>query len=266
MSTVQAISDKRVVKKAEKHLKRHHDEVYWLIWRIGIETGLRITDITNLSYENINFETGEVVVTESKGTLARQARARHKVLKSIKSELLDHYKRDHTKLLSVYVCDHRYIANLVPRSWKKDLQNRLEAATKTAPAKKRVAYLSPRTLIALKKRREQWQGKDSGLVFSRSTLMSNRAKRLQGVISRQSCWRVFSCLSLYIDELRQHKIGCHSLRKIFARHLYHSTNMDIGLVATIIGHQSVSTTLRYIGISDEDTKQAQLRLFDYFFV
>lgn len=84
MSTVQAISDKRVVKKAEKYLKRHHDEVYWLIWRIGIETGLRITDITKLSYDNINFESGEVTVIESKGTLARQARARHKVLKSVK--------------------------------------------------------------------------------------------------------------------------------------------------------------------------------------
>ena len=58
MSTVQAISDKRILKKAEKYLKRHHDEVYWLIWRIGIETGLRITDITKLGYDNINFESG----------------------------------------------------------------------------------------------------------------------------------------------------------------------------------------------------------------
>ncbi|WP_228286548.1 tyrosine-type recombinase/integrase [Vibrio campbellii] len=128
-----------------------------------------------------------------------------------------------------------------------------------------MAYLSSRTLTALKKRRKLWQGKDSGLIFSRATLASNRAKRQRGVISRQACWRVFSCLSCCIEELRQHKIGCHSLRKIFARHLYHSSDMDIGLVATIIGHQSVSTTLRYIGISDEDTRRAQLRLFDYFF-
>ncbi|KIF48517.1 integrase [Vibrio owensii 47666-1] len=265
MSTVQAISDKRILKKAEKYLKRHHDEVYWLIWRIGIETGLRITDITKLGYDNINFESGEVVVIESKGTLARQARARHKVLKSIKNELLNYYKRDHTKLLSVYVCDYRNVAGLVPRSWNKSVQARLEEATKNAPVKKRIAYLSPRTLTALKKRRRMWQDKDNGLIFSRSTLASNRAKRQRGVISRQACWSVFSCLSRCIDELRQYKIGCHSLRKIFARHLYHSSDMDIGLVATIIGHQSVSTTLRYIGISDEDTKRAQLRLFDYFF-
>ncbi|UTZ43535.1 tyrosine-type recombinase/integrase [Vibrio campbellii] len=264
----QAISDKRVVKKAEKYLKRHHDEVYWLIWRIGIETGLRITDITNitkLSYDNINFESGEVTVIESKGTLARQARARHKVLKSVKNELLNYYKRDHAKLLSVYVCDYRNIVDLVPRSWKHSIEVRLAEATKSAPVKKRVAYLSSRTLTALKKRRKLWQGKDSGLIFSRATLASNRAKKQHGVISRQACWRVFSCLSCCIEELRQHKIGCHSLRKIFARHLYHSSDMDIGLVATIIGHQSVSTTLRYIGISDEDTKRAQLRLFDYFF-
>ncbi|WP_104037032.1 tyrosine-type recombinase/integrase [Vibrio jasicida] len=265
MSTVQAISDKRLVKKAEKYLKSHHDEVYWLIWRIGIETGLRITDITKLGYDNINFESGEVVVIESKGTLARQARARHKVLKSVKNELLNYYKRDHTKLLSVYVCDYRHITDLVPRCWKDSVQTRLEEATKSAPVKKRVAYLSPRTLTALKKRQRVWQGRDSGFIFSRATLGSNRAKRQRGVISRQACWRVFSCLSCCIDELRQHKIGCHSLRKTFARHLYHSSDMDIGLVATIIGHQSVATTLRYIGISDEDTRRAQLRLFDYFF-
>ncbi len=150
MSTVQSISDKRVVKKAEKYLKRHHDEVYWLIWRIGIETGLRITDITKLSYDNINFESGEVTVIESKGTLARQARARHKVLKSVKNELLNYYKRDHAKLLSVYVCDYRNIVDLVPRSWKHSIEVRLEEATKSAPVKKRVAYLSSRTLTALK--------------------------------------------------------------------------------------------------------------------
>lgn len=264
MSAVQVISDKRLLKKAERHIKHHHGDTYWLIWRIGIETGLRIGDLSRLKYENINFQTGEVTVIESKGTLARQARARHKVLKNVKNELLNHYKNNSTKLLSVYVCDYRNILSHVPRTWKKGIEHRLEDATKNAPVKKRVAYLRSDTLKALRKREQKWQGKDQGNVFSRATLCSNRAKNSKGVISRQACWQVFSSLSGYISELCHYKLGCHSLRKIFARHLYQSNDKDIGLVASIIGHQSVTTTLRYIGISDEDTRRAQVRLFEHF--
>lgn len=265
MSAVQVISDKRLLKKAEKHIKHHHGETYWLIWRIGIETGLRIGDLSRLKYENINFETGEVTVIESKGTLARQARARHKVLKNVKNELLSHYRHNSSKLLAVYVCDYRNIVEHAPVAWRKNIQRRLEEATKTASVKKRVAYLRPVTLKALKKRQIKWQGKDGGSVFSRATLGSNRAKNSKGVISRQACWQVFSSLSRYVGGLYHYKLGCHSLRKIFARHLYQSNHNDIGLVATIIGHQSVATTLRYIGISDEDIRQAQIRLFEHFF-
>lgn len=50
--------------------------------------------------------------------------------------------------------------------------------------------------------------------------------------------------------------GTHSVRKYFATRVYLENNYDIELVRVLLQHSSVSTTQRYIGISQERVESA----------
>lgn len=54
----------------------------------------------------------------------------------------------------------------------------------------------------------------------------------------------------YLGKGYEH-IGTHSFRKMFATKCYIASGNDIELVCRLLQHSSVSTTRRYIGISDE---------------
>ncbi|TPA13958.1 integrase, partial [Vibrio parahaemolyticus] len=71
MATVQPIANKQHLLLAEQHIKANHDEAYWLLWRIGCETGFRVTDITEIRYSEVNWQTGVISIAENKGTKAR---------------------------------------------------------------------------------------------------------------------------------------------------------------------------------------------------
>lgn len=59
------------------------------------------------------------------------------------------------------------------------------------------------------------------------------------------------------------RVGCHSMRKTFARHLYEATGRDIALLMRTIGHSSPAMSLRYIGITGDEELSAQDKLFAY---
>lgn len=265
MSKVSPIVDKRDLKRAEAHLKKHFDEAYYLIWRIGVETGLRITDITELKYHDINFDSGKVRVMENKGTRARKTKAKMHVLKQVKQELLTFFQGSKRLLLKIHTTSATDILNVLPSTWKKPVASRLNEAEMRSAPRWREAYISPQTLRRLKKRQAHYQSIDGGWVFARRTFTSNRVRNQTGVISRQACWKVFSQLTSVLNRTKKTalKIGCHSMRKSFARHLYLSSGKDICLLMEVIGHQSVATTLRYIGVKEDEACDAQLSLHRY---
>ena len=51
------------------------------------------------------------------------------------------------------------------------------------------------------------------------------------------------------------KLATHSLRKSFAQRVYEQSN-DIYLVQELLGHKSVSTTQRYLGVNYADARTA----------
>ena len=51
------------------------------------------------------------------------------------------------------------------------------------------------------------------------------------------------------------KLATHSLRKSFAQRVYEQSN-DIYLVQELLGHKSVSTTQRYLGVNYADARAA----------
>lgn len=264
MAYVNPIANKQNVMMAEQHIKANYDRAFFLIWRVGIETGFRITDITEIRYSDINFERGTVTIAENKGTKARKARARLKVLEQVKNELIAYHSASPNDMMRVFITAPKDIYALVPELMLPSVDKRIAEAQQSAPEKHRTAKLSKPTLEALRERMERYGHIDGGQVFSRRTLSSNRAKNADGVVSRQACWKVFSALTAVMQQLGESiKVGCHSLRKIFARHLYHATNKDIGLLMRTIGHSSPEMSLRYIGITADEELSAADSLHKY---
>lgn len=265
MAYVSPISDKQHVLLAEQHIKANFDRAYFLVWRLGIETGYRITDITEIKYSDIDFANCQIAIAENKGTKARKARARLKVLEQVKNELIAANSSNPSEMMKVFITPAKDIYPLVTDIMRPLVDKRIKEAMDNAPVKMRTAKISKRTANMLKERMEQYRAIDDGFVFSRRTLSSNRARNTDGVITRQACWAVFSKLTGFMESLGQTvKIGCHSLRKIFARHLYHATNKDIGLLMRTIGHSSPEMSLRYIGITQDEELSAADNLHAYF--
>jgi integrase len=264
MAYVEPIADKQHIKKAARFIKDNFDPAYALIWQIGIESGYRITDITELKYSNIDHDNCTIKVAENKGTRSNQARARLKVLEQVKNELIATYSNDSQRMMQVYITKPKDVYSLIPEDLKPLIDARITTAVSKAPVKYRTAKLSAPTMIKIKKRGHKYNFIDDGFIFARSTLKSNRARNTSGVITRQSCYRVFSQLTGFMLTLGQKvRIACHSLRKIFARHLYTSSGNNIGLLMKVIGHSSPEMSLRYIGINDNEQLNAMDTMFEY---
>ena len=264
MAYVEPIADKHHIKKAARFIKDNFDPAYALIWQIGIETGYRITDITELKYSDIDQDNSTIKVAENKGTRSNQARARLKVLEQVKNELIATYSNDSQRMMQVYITKPKDVYSLIPDDLKPLIDARITTAVSKAPVKYRTAKLSAPTMAKIKARGHKYNFIDDGFIFARSTLKSTRAKNMEGVISRQSCYRVFSQLTGFMSSLGQKvRIACHSLRKIFARHLYTSSGNNIGLLMKVIGHSSPEMSLRYIGINDNEQLNAMDTMFEY---
>lgn len=264
MAYVEPIADKQHVKKATRFIKDNFDPAYALIWQIGIETGYRITDITELKYSDIDQDNNTIKVAENKGTRANQARARLAVLEQVKNELIAKHSNDNQKMMQVYITKPKDVYELITDDLKPLIDTRIATAIVKAPVKYRTAKLSQQTMAKINARAKKYSFIDDGFLFARSTLNSNRAKNCEGVVTRQSCYRVFSQLTGFMLTLGQKvKIGCHSLRKIFARHLYTSSNNNIGLLMKVIGHSSPEMSLRYIGINNTEQLDAMEHMFKY---
>ena len=265
MAYVEPIADKKHLKKAGQYIKQNFDPAYSLIWQIGIETGYRITDITEMKYADIDHDTGTIKIAENKGSRANKARARLKVLEQVKNELIATHSNDKNKMMQVFITKPKDVYKLIEGAHKLGVDNRISEAMDKAPAKFRTAKLSAPTLLKVKARAKKYSAIDDGFLFSRATMRnSNRAKNIAGVITRQSCYKVFSQLTGFMATLGQKvKIGAHSLRKIFARTLYTSSGNNIGLLMKVIGHSSPEMSLRYIGINDTEQLNAMDVMFEY---
>ena len=265
MALVNPITNKQHLLLAEQQIKANNDPAFQVIWRIGIETGFRITDITEIEYRDINWTNRTISIAENKGCKARKARARLKILEQVKNELIAMNSGDAKEMMKIFITAPKGIYSLIPGSMLAMVDSRIAEAQSKTPEKRRTAKVSNRTIELLKARYERFKYLEDDFIFSRRTLKSNRARNCEGVITRQACWAVFSKLTDYLNGLGEAiKVGCHSLRKVFARHLYESSGKDIGLLMRTIGHSSPAMSLRYIGISDAETLDAQDRMFAYF--
>lgn len=78
-----------------------------------------------------------------------------------------------------------------------------------------------------------------------------------GPITRQQAHRIIAGAG---KAANLKNIGTHSLRKTFGYHVYKKTGGNLGLIQKLLNHSSTATTLRYIGITQEEMDDAVLAL------
>ncbi|RIV26409.1 site-specific integrase [Alicyclobacillaceae bacterium I2511] len=86
-------------------------------------------------------------------------------------------------------------------------------------------------------------------------------------IRRERAWEILNQAAELIGlvdwdndgKLASGRIGTHTLRKTFGYHAYQS-GVDLALLQDLFNHSSERTTLRYIGITEENKKAVYLRL------
>ena len=83
------------------------------------------------------------------------------------------------------------------------------------------------------------------------------SRKNKGFLLRQQAYRIINNVAneVGINE----KIGTHTLRKTFGYHAYNNA-YDITLIQKLFNHSSPSTTLRYIGITQEEIDDVYLSL------
>ncbi len=175
MNTVEPIRDKAKIKEMGEYLESIHPK-WKVMFKIGVLTGLRVSDILNLKVEDIDL------------------------CIKVKEQKTGKYRR-------INVPDSLY--------------------------------------IELKKYIKTYKlGKGDYLIFS-----NKRGKEgQQKAVSRQQAYRVMQDASAMVG-IRE-TVGTHGMRKTMAYQLYQK-DKDIALVQYILNHSSSETTLRYIGVRQE---------------
>ena len=72
-------------------------------------------------------------------------------------------------------------------------------------------------------------------------------KGINNALSREQAYRILNAIG---EKFELDSIGCHTLRKTFGYHYYKRTK-DIASLMVIFNHSSPTTTLKYIGISQD---------------
>ena len=83
------------------------------------------------------------------------------------------------------------------------------------------------------------------------------SRKNKGFLMRQQAYRIINNVANEVGI--KEKIGTHTLRKTFGYHAYNN-GYDITLIQKLFNHSSPSTTLRYIGITQEEIDDVYLSL------
>lgn len=89
---------------------------------------------------------------------------------------------------------------------------------------------------------------ENGKTRSKLTKVKNIAPN--SPITRELAWKILNKVANQIGI--KEEVGCHTMRKTWAYHLYIKSGKDITLIQKLLNHSSSQVTLRYIGIVQED--------------
>ncbi|OUM88256.1 MAG: integrase [Bacillus thermozeamaize] len=195
MSAVEPIRDLKTIRKIRLIL-RGQSIRNELLFILGINVGLRISDILRLKVKDLVKPDGKirdyVIVKEKK-----------------------------TKKVKKF-----YIGKVVKQTIKDYMEE----------------YRPHPDMYVFKSRK----GKNRPISRQQAYRIINHAAELAGLVERDHTGRIVSG-----------EIGTHTLRKTFGYHAY-KNGADTNLLQEIFNHSSNKTTLRYIGITEEQKKEVYL--------
>jgi len=181
MRKVQPIRDIKKIKAIKGNLKKRNPRDF-LLFTLGINTGLRISDILKLKVEDVKEKTGEI----------------------------------------------------------KEYLDLNEKKTK----KQRLIYINDEVKLAL----EYYFEKTGIYDLERYLFISDKTK-INKPISRIRAWQL---IQIWCREVGiKGRIGTHTIRKT-AGYQMRMAGVAIELIQEVLGHQSISMTKRYLGITDDE--------------
>ncbi|MBA7531912.1 Tyrosine recombinase XerD [subsurface metagenome] len=185
MKTVQPIRDLKAIRAIKGNLKRKNPRNF-LLFTLGINTGLRISDLLKLKVEDVQDEKGRIL------------------------EYLD--------------------------------------LTEKKTKKQRLIYLNDEARSAL----EYFLNKTKIYELDRYLFISDKTK-INKPISRIRAWQLIQswCREVGIKT----RIGTHTLRKTMGYQM-RIAGVAIEIIQEVLGHQSISMTKRYLGITDDEVTKA----------
>ncbi|MBA7469523.1 Tyrosine recombinase XerD [subsurface metagenome] len=181
MRTVQPIRDLKKIRAIKGNLRKRNPRDF-LLFTLGINTGLRISDILRLKVEDVKDQTGEI------------------------KEYLDLNEKKTKKQRLIYI--------------NSEVRNALE-------------YYFDKTGI---------------YHLDRYLFISDKTK-INKPISRIRAWQL---IQIWCREVGiKGRIGTHTIRKT-AGYQMRIAGVAIELIQEVLGHQSISMTKRYLGITDDE--------------
>jgi len=266
MAMTSPIKKAGTIKQAIKWLSKNQDDAYQLAYRIMCNTGLRVTDTTEIQWCNVNFEERTITIEENKGTRGNVARARLKVLEKWHKTLYQ-LESDNRELRdTLFMCKPKdLLANdIVPDKYLDVINSEIAQAVESAKPKVRIVDITQEIAVSLKQRMNKNKGRDDGFIFSKRVMKSNRSRGWHSidesklpVITRQAVLKAFKAMQAALAKQGTViKAAAHGLRKTYARFLYESNGKDLNTVMQTMGWSDVTMVMRYLGYDEENRRTA----------
>ena len=263
-NTKQPIYDRIEQDKVMGRIEKTLDPMFALFWRVSIATGWRTSDVCELRFSDIDFNTGKATIVVNKQTKAAEARAYNKCLKLAQERMKKAAAMagDLHQYMIIDQTSYKDIMEVMTPDQVTTLESELLKAVSTAPQKIDTKKLPVKVLDEIKARQEANIFDD--YVFSRRLMRSHRAKNESGHCSRQGVWKalktVFVWFSAEVNGAL--KLSAYSSRKTFAYNMMKGKDGKGNFVSEVceaFGHSSLSITFKYLSLqSKADELQAQM--------
>ncbi|EPM7412895.1 tyrosine-type recombinase/integrase [Klebsiella variicola] len=249
--TMTPVYDRDEQRKLRERIQQTQPDWVLLWWDIATVTGWRTSDVCNLRYSCINWETGTATIVVAKQTKAAEARASRKGIEIVRQQ-----RKDAARLAADHIAYMKW-DSITCDALAADMSDEEQAIVFGLVAKADVKHdtkqLPPGIIKRLRERLDRNLVEDD-LVFSRSQIESNRCQRLEGSVTRQTIWRKLHGVMAWFTRFINAKLrlSAYSSRKIAAFNLMSAGGEQGLLVASeMLGHSNPAITRTYLQLGSK---------------
>lgn len=249
--TMTPVYEREEQRKLRERIRNTQPDWVLLWWDIATVTGWRTSDVCNLRYSCINWETGKATIVVAKQTKAAEARATRKGIEIVRQQ-----RKDAARITADHIAYMKWDSiscDELAADMSDDEQSIVFELVSKAEVKHDTKQL-PAGIIKRLRERQARNFVDDDLVFSRSQIESNRCHSLEGSVSRQTIWRKLHNVMTWFTRFINSKLrlSAYSSRKIAAFNLMSAGGEQGLLVASeMLGHSNPSITRTYLQLGSK---------------